>query len=101
MVATARRVDLGRPPELSKRQDHRIFEHPSPTQIFKQGRVGIVEVGANLVLVALDRTERGRPVDVPVISLKTVSNMLTVTKRVPRSISRRASKQLCPNRVRP
>ena len=35
------------------------------------------------------------------ISLKTVSNMLTVTNRVPRSISRRASKQLLPDRVRP
>ena len=36
-----------------------------------------------------------------VISLKTVSNMLTVTNRTPRSISRRASRQLWPNRVRP
>src|ERR1022692_2763218 len=36
-----------------------------------------------------------------VISSKTVSNMLTVTKRTPASISRRASRQLCPNRFCP
>ena len=36
-----------------------------------------------------------------VISSKTVSNMLTVTKRTPASISRRASRQLWPKRVMP
>ena len=36
-----------------------------------------------------------------VISLKTVSNMFTVTKRTPASISRRASRQLMPKRLRP
>jgi len=36
-----------------------------------------------------------------VISLNTVSNMFTVTKRTLASISRRASRQLMPNRLRP
>ena len=36
-----------------------------------------------------------------VTRLKTVSNMLTVTTRTPASTSRRASRQLCPNEVRP
>ena len=36
-----------------------------------------------------------------VISSNTVSNMLTVTKRTPASIMRRASRQLCPNRFMP
>src|SRR5262249_43751951 len=36
-----------------------------------------------------------------VTSSKTVSNMLTVTNRTPRSMSRRASRQLWPKRVRP
>jgi hypothetical protein len=36
-----------------------------------------------------------------VISLNTVSNMLTVTNRTPRSIMRRARRQLMPKRFRP
>ena len=36
-----------------------------------------------------------------VISSNTVSNMLTVTNRTPASISRRASRQHWPKRVRP
>ena len=65
MVAAAGRIDLGRPAELAERQHHRRLEHPPPRQVFQQGRVGIVEIGPDLVLVALDRAERGRAVDVP------------------------------------
>jgi len=36
-----------------------------------------------------------------VISLNTVSNMFTVTKRTPDSTRRRASRQLMPKRLRP
>ncbi len=65
MVAAAGRVDLGRPPELAEGQDHRAAEQPPPLQVLEQGRVGVVEVGPDLVLVALDRAERRRAVDVP------------------------------------
>ena len=65
MVAAAGRVDLRRPAELAEGQHDRGLEHPPPPEVFQQRGIGVVEVGADLVLVALDRAERRRAVDVP------------------------------------
>ena len=65
MVAAAGRIDLGRAAELAEREHHGRSRASRAAQIFEQRGVGVIEVRPDLVLVALDRAERRRSVDVP------------------------------------
>ena len=101
LIAAAGRVDLRRAAELAHGHDHRVLEQAALLQVLEQRAVRLVEHRPDQVAISLIVGERPEPWMSQVISSKTVSNMLTVTNRTPASISRRASRQLWPKRLRP
>ncbi len=101
VVAAAGRIDPRRAAELGQVADQRVVEHAALVEVFDQARYTPGRTSA-------PRCSRMPSIDVnglvpwmsQVISSKTVRNVLTVTNRTPASISRRASRQHWPKRLR-